>query len=87
VTVPMRLAIRSEGNMLNAYIAETGTMDRAILVGSIVRRACDDQPEIFEAWKELMKLVMTETVRTVFGVTPENWREDPAPESERSGSA
>jgi hypothetical protein len=87
MSLPMRVAIRYEGTMLMAYIAQIDTMERAIPIGSISRVIAQDHPELFERWKELMKAAMTALCQTVLGVTPRNWDESPAPEHERSGNA
>jgi hypothetical protein len=87
MTLPMRIAIRTEGTVLVAYITEQSTMDRAISIGSISRVIARDYPELFERWKELMKAAMTALCQELFGVTPQNWDESPAPERERSGNA
>lgn len=84
--LPIRLAIRSEGNMVNAYIADANTMDDAQLIGAISRRVCGLDPAVFDAWKALMTRVLNDAIKDVFGREAE-MIERPAPEHERAGHA
>jgi hypothetical protein len=78
----IRLAFRVEGPFWNVYIAGPDTMDDAILLASI-RMTGVKNPEHREQFKELMKLVLREAVKTSSGLSIEDWAEQTAPEHER----
>lgn len=82
----IRLALRVEGRFWNAYIAKVGTMENAVLIGSIAMAAVKNN-EIKGGFRELMQRIVTEELKTR-GITAE-WPYDPepAPESERAGNA
>lgn len=81
-----RLALRHEGEMWNAYYAEVGTMEDAILLGSIRIDFV-----IVEAFKvrfmTLMQNLVGELVRNATGHTPTWGPPEAGPESERAGHA
>lgn len=82
----MRLAIRREGQFVNAYHAAHDTMDGAMLVGSLRVSILDAHPDIWEDWKKLMSRAYQAVIHDVTGVKP-HMDETPAPEHERSGRA
>jgi hypothetical protein len=82
-----RLAFRHEGESINAYWAELGTMQDAMLLGTILQTLCDSQPGLFDKFKTLMREAMGEAVFQVTGIRPEWGGEESAPENERSGHA
>lgn len=84
---PVRLAIRAEGEWLNAYIAQTDTMEGAFLIGSIARSICDVRTDIFTEWKDVMTKVFEHGLSSVTGFRDIPMVERRAPEHERSGSA
>ena len=77
----VRLAIRREGDFVNAYLARQGTMDDARLLASISHGIAEN-PEFFGRWKALMSDVLADSVKQTFGQKP-TMIEKPAPESER----
>jgi hypothetical protein len=81
---PIRLAIRSEGEFVNAYHAETGTMKGALLLGSIRRTLLRQQPDLFDTWKSLMSKAYSQMIEDALSVKP-TMIEEPAPEHERAG--
>jgi hypothetical protein len=83
---PIRLALRSEGDWINAYIAHRDTMEGALLLGSLHRTLAADAG-LWGGWKALMTEATVYMMETVIGVTPDAMIEQPAPESERSGNA
>lgn len=83
--IGIRLAIRREGEFINAYLAQRNTMDDATLLGSLAIGPAG-KPDIFEAWKKLMTVVVSRAVTEAFGQQP-TMVERAAPESERSGSS
>lgn len=84
----MRLALREEGTMWNAYVARPDTMEGAFIIGSISMRAAVEHPEIKRGFMELMKQVVAVGVEDVTGQPPDAWHDPkPAPESERGGNA
>jgi len=84
-TIGIRLALRREGALWNAYVANEGTMDRAFLIGSIALGAVTAHPEIKDGFMQLMKQVLAVAVEDVIGKPLAEWEEKPAPEHERSG--
>lgn len=85
VKAPFRIAIRAEGNMVNAYLAAPDTMAEATPIGSIVRSACDADRALFEDFKALMQKVVAAACHSALGVVPADFETSPAPEHERSG--
>lgn len=83
--IGIRLAIRREGEFVNAYLAQRSTMDGAKLLGSLAVDVAQ-HVVIFDAWKSLMSGVMEAAIQTLFKQKPD-MREEPAPEHERSGRA
>jgi len=64
---PYRIAIRAEGNMINAYWTRTGTMEGAELVACISRDVCDSSNALFEAFHALIEATSVELVRLRLG--------------------
>lgn len=83
--IGMRLAIRREGNWVNAYLAKSETMEDALIIGSIAL-VIAEQGDIFLRWKDVMTGAMTIVIKEFCGQEPE-MTERAAPEHERSGSA
>lgn len=81
----MRLAIRQEGAMVNAYVAQTGDMAGALHVGSISTGLLNMRPALFEQFKALMTDAMTVLVEVGTGATVLGTHEQPAPEHEKAG--
>jgi len=81
-----RLAIRKEGDVINAYYAMPGTMKDALWLSSITCSAAE-RPEVFEAFKNLGREIVGQILFEVTGVRPSWGGEQPAPEHERAGSA
>jgi hypothetical protein len=80
-----RLAIRGEGEFVNAYYALPDTMDKALLLGSMHRSLLEASPELFEDWKKMMWAVVAMLIEDIAGVAPGAPNETPAPEHERAG--
>ncbi len=82
-----RIAIRAEGDFVNAYFAHLETMDDALLIASIRRGVVDTDRALFDEWREFLQ--------RAFGVVAKNitdeelvWGDpESAPEHERSGRA
>ena len=81
----VRLALRNEGEFVNAYAALGGTMDGAILMGSLRKTLAADN-RVWFRWKSLMTDLFRAVVKDAFGVDVETV-EQPAPEHERAGHA
>ena len=81
-----RLAIRDEGEWINAYYAMPGTMDGSILLASL-RRTAADRPGVFDAFKDLGRTIVGEILFEEIGARPAWGGEDRAPEHERAGKA
>ncbi len=83
----MRLAIRQEGPMVNAYVATTTDMAKAIHIGSMSTGILNMRPELFEQFKALMTAGMTALVEVGSGGKVLGMFEQPAPEHEKAGHA
>jgi hypothetical protein len=81
-----RLAFRAEGDNWACYYALPDTMEGAILMASIAIGIVRDQ-ERKKMFMDLMKHALSDFLEERVGQRPEIWDEEPAPESERSGSA
>lgn len=83
-----RLALRHEGNFWNAYYAMPGTMDGAVLLGSIAMRFVVGNTDRKNAFMDMMRGAVTDLLEEQTGARP-TWPDGPqtAPESERSGHA
>jgi len=77
-----RLAFREEGPLWVAYWAETGTMDGAVVLGSIAMRFVLSNQERKKAFMEMMKGAMTDLLVELHMV-PMDWETHAAPERER----
>ena len=80
-----RLAMRHEGNFWNAYYALPGTMDAAILLGSIAMRFAQTQTRR-DAFMGFMREAVSDLIEEACGQRP-TWPDgvQRAPEHERSG--
>jgi len=86
VKAPWRLAIRAEGEYVNAYFADEHTMEGAVLLASLKRSIAE--AGMFEPWRLLMQEALAVMVQSATGVRCEYPEEPrPAPEHERSGRA
>lgn len=85
--LPIRLALRAEGSFWNAYLASKNTMEGAHLIGSIMLRPCQDNPELKARFQSLMTDVMSFAIKEQFGAEPDWVEERPAPTIERGGNA
>jgi hypothetical protein len=86
--MPVRLALRVEGDRWNAYVAHQDRMDGAIWLGSILMTMVTDNPVRRADFIALMQSAMGDVIEGVLGTRP-TWPNPPerAPEHERSGSA
>jgi hypothetical protein len=81
-----RIALRHEGEFWNAYYAMPGTMEGALLLGSLHMRFATDRRRK-EAFMDLIRDCVGDILQQKIGRRPA-WNEpEPAPEHERSGSA
>lgn len=81
-----RLALRVEGEFWNAYYAPVGTMEGAVLLGSIRLALVAEDGEAKALFLKTMTLILARSVRKATGLSP-TWKTTAAPESERSGNA
>jgi hypothetical protein len=84
VEMPIRLALREEGTLWNAYLAESESMSGAVLLGSIKMSVVKASEIHKQAFKDLMTAVVADAIKEVIGLEP-IFAERGAPESERSG--
>lgn len=80
----MRLAFREEGEFVNCYLADMGTMEGAKLLASMRKPILD---EVWQEWKKLMQKQLTAAIAEVFGDIVDHFEEERAPEHERNGRA
>ena len=80
----LRIAIRAEGQMVNAYVAIT---DEDVLIGSFHRRLLVTSPELFDQFKELLKAAGAVLIEQVGGKKICAVFEQDAPEHEKAGHA
>jgi len=86
VLMPVRLALRHEGEFWNAYMAKSGTMDDALLLGSIRITFVVNNLELKDRFRRLMQSCMDDLIEETTGARPSHWSEpERAPESDRSG--
>ena len=82
-----RLAIRHEGHFINAYYAQMGTMDGAVLIGSIRHNVCQADEAVFTMFKALMTDAIRTAVEKSLGLSVTQTFEQDAPEHEKAGHA
>jgi hypothetical protein len=86
--MPVKLAMRREGHMWNAYLmANFATDKEPMLLGSIRMVAVEQNEERKKQFMDMMMSFMGEMIELVAGQAPDRFDIQPAPESERSGNA
>jgi hypothetical protein len=80
-----RMALRHEGDFINAYYARLGTMENAVLLGSL-RWTLAVDGTTFEAWKAVMTEAFRIAIKQALGIDVD-MKTQRAPEHERSGRA
>lgn len=73
------IVIRHEGEFVHAYIADPGSIEQAILIGSIHASAAE-MADVFEAWIDVMK----RAVATKIGVDAPDWTREIVKDSDMS---
>lgn len=68
--LPVRLCIREEGSMVNAYLADNDSMKGAIHIGSIAVAAVIDNKERWETFKGLMSSFVSAVLEENLGSKP-----------------
>jgi hypothetical protein len=81
-----RLAVREEGNYINAYLASPESMDDAVHVASLRVTVARQYPEVFDPFVEFIKELARVMGEGVYGNVAGIEIEE-APEHERSGRA
>ena len=82
--LPMRLAMRVEGNKWNAYVAQLDTMEKAIWIGSIALALVEKNTARKDAFLALMTSSLADAIEELVGRRP-TWSEpEQAPEHERT---
>lgn len=72
--LPIRLALRHEGSMWNAYVVDLrkeGERGERILIGSIAIAAVAENPERRQVFKELMSSFVADMIEGITGHVPE----------------
>jgi hypothetical protein len=82
--MPFRVALREEGEMWNAYLAPEGSMDNALLLGSIRLSIVQKNPAFKDAFMDMMVAVVGVAIEDVIGVLPDFVIRG-APDYEREG--
>ena len=80
-----RLAFRGEGEHIVCYFAAPDSMDGAMVLSSMRRSLLRSVPELWDAWRELMREVANVANVEVLGVEAVSWEEYPAPPHEKAG--
>lgn len=84
---PIRIAIRAEGDTINAYLAKTGTMEGAQVVASI-SRSFAVLPGVFDSFRATMEQALTQALKLHLGPDAVHSVEtSQAAEHERAGHA
>jgi hypothetical protein len=83
VQLPMRLLMRCEGDMWNAYVARGDTREGEIWIGSILVRLIESNEGRKQAFISLMTEAVSDAIEEIFGQKP-TWKQQEAPEHERS---
>ena len=86
VRMPFRLAFRTEGDFVNAYLADQNTMKDALLIGSVRTNSLVGDEDFWPRWKGLMTDILSSHLRSMTGADPV-MVEEKAPEHEKSGRA
>ena len=81
VKVPIRLAIRRQGDYLNAYIARDDTLDGATLIGSLLYSAASRDRALRDGFKQSMQRAMSNVIEDLTGHRP-RLEEQPIPAHE-----
>lgn len=85
-SIPMRLALRVEGDWWVAYAAMPNTMDDAIELGRVRMAVVGPNENIRDMFKEAMTEFVRLFIKEKFGVDADMVQSD-APEHERGGHA
>jgi len=85
-SMKFRLAFREEGEFWNCYLAYADSMKGAKLLGSLLMGIARGHKSR-RAFMSLMQEAFSEAVEAVTGKRPDEFKEERAPESERSGHA
>lgn len=72
------IAIRAEGEMINAYYTDIASDDRRILMGSLRRTIADNDRRQFEIFKKLMEGALGSMLKDITGTRPAFREEKPA---------
>jgi hypothetical protein len=80
----VRLAIRREGKMVNAYFAPPESMEAAKLVASINPHFINTDDK-FKRWREFLQEGLRDAVKGALGLEITDFVIDAGPEHERSG--
>lgn len=75
-----RLAFREEGRSWNCYIAQSGSMEGAVLLGSILMRVATENEEIKLRFMTLMTDTFAHVLKEALGMDVDHFSEPrPAP--------
>ena len=72
---PFRIAIRTEGPWVVAYLASLDTMKEALELGRMLKVVFDGGRTLFDEWNSLLKRAVSDTVKEVTGFTIEKFVE------------
>lgn len=82
----VRIAFREEGEFWNAYIAQTGTMKGAFLLGSIAMGAARINPAVKQGFMDLMTTAFRDAAKGL-GIPVDGFEVRPGPQHEKAGKA
>lgn len=87
VHAPMRLAVREEGSMANAYWAPRETMAGAQLVACMSLDVLNANPEFADLYRKMLNVLAAELAKTRLGAKVVGIDVSDAPEHEKAGNA
>ena len=84
----IRIAIRQEGNFINAYLTQPGSLEGGVLMGSISAGLCnaDERNETFELFKQAIETGAGALLESL-GVSVVGMETREAAEHEKAGNA
>jgi hypothetical protein len=68
--MPFRLALRQEGALWNAYLAESDSMNNAVLLGSIKMSVVKNSEARKREFMDLMTAVVADAIKETTGLEP-----------------
>jgi len=71
VAVDLRLAFRNEGDFVNCYLMPSDGGKHQTLLASVRVSICEQHPDVWNAFKDMMKLAIGQMIESVTGKKPD----------------